>query len=111
MKKDRVRDYATAAFRDYALYMKSPFEMQEPQTKDIEAVKAVIDYFNNKGKRHVVMAIEDIYFVEPNKPLKKNEITERVKYFAVEFPADESSVYRWLKAARNKFAEFRGLST
>ena len=37
MKKDRVRDYATEAFRDYALSLKSSGDISEPQRMEIAA--------------------------------------------------------------------------
>lgn len=108
MKKDRVRDYATAAFRDYALTLKSAGNVSEPQSRDIAAVENMLKYFSEK-KPCVVSAVKAVYFIDAGLPLRKKAITSRVRDFAITAHTDESAVYRWLREARCKFAEYRGL--
>lgn len=112
MKKDRVRDYATAAFRDYALYGLAPQEkpLTNTQTADIYAVHKTLEYFESTSRSYVVSAVKAVYFAGADKPIRTRNISERVSQFAVNCPADESTVYRWLKEARSKFADFRGLT-
>lgn len=109
MKKDRVRDYATAAFRDYALALKSTGNVSESQSRDIAAVENMLKYFSEK-KPCVVSAVKAVYFIDAGLPLRKNTVSLRVRKYALLEHTDERSVYRDLKAARNKFAEYRGLT-
>lgn len=50
MKKDRVRDYATEAFRDYALALKSSGDISEARRMDIAAVEKMLTYFADKKR-------------------------------------------------------------
>ena len=112
MKKDRVRDYATAAFRDYALYKSDKLDKcaDQPFLNDLCAVEKTLDFFNTHDKQYIVEAVQAVYFSADKNPIRKRSISERVRRFAVDCSADESTVYRWLKEARNKFAHFRGLT-
>lgn len=110
MKKDRIRDYATAAFRDYALRLKNGGTMSASARADNEAVRKTLEYFKAEGKQYVVSAVEAVYFVGASAPVRCRNISDRVSRFAIEHHADESTVYRWLKEARRKFAEYRGLT-
>ena len=109
MKKDRVRDYATAAFRDYALALKSVGNVSEPQSRDIAAVEKMLKYFSEK-KPCVVSVVKAVYFTDAGLPFRKNTVSFRVRKFAMSEHTDERSVYRYLKEARQKFAEYRGLT-
>lgn len=109
MKKDRVRDYATAAFRDYALAIRSAGDVSEAQSKDNAAVENMLKYFSEKNPC-VVSAVKAVYFTDAGLPLRKNTVSLRVRQYALSEHTDERSVYRDLKSARNKFAEYRGLT-
>lgn len=109
MKKDRVRDYATAAFRDYALALKSVENVSAPQSMDMAAVENMLKYFSEE-KPCVVLAVKAVYFIDAGLPLRKKVITSRVREFAISEHTNERYVYRDLKEARNKFAEYRGLT-
>lgn len=108
MKKDRVRDYATAAFRDYALALKSPKDISEPQRMDNAAVEKTLTYFSDK-KPYIVSAVKAVYFIDAGVPFRKKTISSRVLDYARLEHIDASAVYRWLREARHKFAEYRGL--
>lgn len=139
MKKDRTRDYATAAFRTYAALGKPKYEElksriykdalsgRNPQRALLQAEKAVCDksalladimavnrtleLLEQGGKGHIIAAVEAVYFVRPEIPITKKVITERVKRVAYEMPAAERSVFYWLREARLLFADIRGLYT
>lgn len=110
MKKDRIRDYATAAFRDYALRCKNGGAASDAMNADDEAVRKTLEYFNSKNKQYISGAVEAVYFAGASEPLRICNISRRVSRYALEHYADESTVYRWLKEARRKFAEYRGLT-
>lgn len=54
-------------------------------------------------------AVEKVYFLFASKPLKKNEISERVCNASIEMFCDIRTVYRYLRKARMIFAYERGL--
>lgn len=110
MKKDRIRDYATAAFRDYAKRLNSGIDVSGTAAEDDEAVRKTLQYFNSEGKQYISAAVEAVYFCGASEPLRICNISRRVSRYALEQFADESTVYRWLKEARRKFAEYRGLT-
>jgi len=150
-KNDHTRDYATEAFRYYALMGRPTYEQlkqemydrildqekrelvkvkgltdptanaqinaekevekREPELLDILAVGKTVEMLALGKKEKIVQCLEMVYFLEPNRPIRKGEITERVLY-ATTHPkvlASERQVYYWLKEARCLFAMIRGL--
>ena len=150
-KNDHIRDYATAAFRHYALMGKPTYdqlkqqiydtileqekrvlvkakgladptvnaqinaekevEQRGPELLDILAVEKTMEMLMLGGKGKIIQCIEVVYFLEPQRPIRKGEISERVIY-ATTHPkvlASERQVYYWLKEARRLFATVRGL--
>ena len=81
-----------------------------PLLSDIDAVERSFAMLRANGKEYIVDAVMEVYFVSPDKPLRKNQIQRRVLAFAMKVPADERTVYRWLKNARDLFAVCRGLT-
>lgn len=75
---------------------------------DMEAVDKVLAEFDVRRKV-INKAIEIVYFTDPDKELQSGDIKNRVVKASVEIHADERSIYRWLKKARELFAYQRGL--
>lgn len=90
--------YAVIAAEDAVRDMKAEIE-------DIIAVEKTLKQL----RQHHKQAVEMVYFVDADKPLKKGDISSRVRMASLSIPADESSVYRYLAYARRIFAEERGL--
>lgn len=109
MKKDHTRDYTTEIFRLYARRKDEPI-LSGGQIADIAAADRTLRRLRDAGRDEIVRAVERIYFVQPFRPLRKKEITERVVAYAIACPTDERNVYRWLKLARTLCAYFRGLT-
>ena len=114
MRKDNVRDYATAAFREYArLGCPTPDliakERDAALAADLRAVSECLRILSSEDTGYIVEAVRAVYFVAPEAVLKKGDIGERVAAFARACPASEREVYRWLKRARVGFAALRGL--
>ena len=84
---------------------------KEPLLKNIDAVNKVLEILKEEDKRHIIDAIEAVYFVNPVGKPKKGEISARVRRFAMEYPASDISVYNWLKSARLLYAKIAGLDT
>jgi len=113
--KETSRDYITAAMQLYAAEgrpcaqnIKSrgyPVSMR----RDIECVEKTLTLLSNRGEANIIRAIERVYFIPPYSPLKKSDIANRVRLAAQDFPADERTIYRWLKCARVMAARYRGL--
>ncbi|MCH5138920.1 hypothetical protein JMF89_17280 [Clostridiaceae bacterium UIB06] len=147
--KDHIRDYATDAFRFYAMNGKSAEKYKQKiyietlesikkkeetfiksgiskpteqaiikadeavvermsEILDMEAVDKVLAEFDVRRKV-INRAIEIVYFTDADKELEAGDIKSRVTKASIEIHADERSVYRWLKQARELFAYQRGL--
>ena len=139
VKKDFTRDYATEAFRLYAamgklsvkdieknsedeanresgaqpevayFIKKNKTEKMTPLLLDIMAVEKTIEILEVGGKIHIVRAVADVYFVQPAQPLRRGDITMRVRRHSLTAFVSERNVYLWLKQARLLFASLRGL--
>lgn len=92
--------YAAIAAEDAVREMQAEFA-------DILAVEKVLQRLNRQQR----MAVEIVYFAEPERPLERNDISNRVHRAELEIPASERSIYGWLYRARRIFAEERGLRT
>ena len=62
-----------------------------------------------QGKEEVIAAVRAVYFVAPRQEIERGSISARVEAFAVGLPAAPSTVYRWLRTARDLFGKVRGL--
>lgn len=124
MEKDFTKAYITEAFRLYARLGAPTYESAEekilakdergieyetPTLLDFGAVEMAFDLLRQRGKGYITKAVKEIYFVQPTKPLRRGDITNRVRRFAITNGADERTVYRWLKEARVLCAAIRGL--
>lgn len=75
---------------------------------DMEAVDKCLAEFDVKCKA-INKVIEIVYFTNADKELKAGDIKDRVTKASMEIHADERTIYRWLKKARELFAYQRGL--
>lgn len=80
-----------------------------PLLLDILAVEKTIDILERGNKAHIARAVFDVYFVQPDQPLRRGDITARVQYHSLTAFASERNIYLWLKEARLLFAAVRGL--
>ena len=87
--------------------MKAEDAVQDLQAEmmDIIAVEKTLMRLNEQQRK----AVEIVYFTDAEKDLEKNDISNRVHKAELYIPASEQSVYRYLKKAREIFAEERGL--
>ena len=114
MRKDNIRDYATAAFREYARLgcpssERISCERDAALAADLRAVSECLRVLCAEDKPYIADAVRAVYFASPGVPLRKGDIGARVAAFARVCPASEREVYRWLKRARVRFAAVRGL--
>lgn len=84
---------------------------REPLLKDIDAVNRVLDILQRKDKQHIIDAVKAVYFYDPHGKPAHGVIVNRVRRFACEYPANERTVYKWLKSVRLLFAQIRELDT
>ncbi len=110
--KDRMN--ASAAFRKYARYgfdrrQLSALDMYEcikgsassvEQANEMLAVYDTLRLLAAYGKEETVRAVKAIYFAYPGCRLKKNDLSLRVRRFAMENYCDERTVYRRLAEAQ-----------
>ncbi|MBQ7293282.1 MAG: hypothetical protein IJW79_06040 [Clostridia bacterium] len=76
------------------------------EAAELVAVYLTIQTLEFVGKTETANAIRAVYFRYANRPLKKNEISWRVRSFANEIYMDERTVYRHLKTAKELFLKF-----
>ena len=87
----------------------SAVNKRESLLLDILAVGETIELLKKGDRKHIVSAIEEVYFVSPSSHLSRGDISQRVRRYALKCPTDERTVYRWLKEARLLCAAVRGL--
>lgn len=114
MVKDNVRDYATAAFREYArLGCPTPEAISRERdvalAADLHAVSECLQILRVEEQAYIEDAVREVYFSAPDVPLRKGDVGKRVAAFARAYPASEITVYRWLARARWLFARLRGI--
>ena len=113
----RDRDRATEAFRRWALLGTPDPEtirkMRYKRAVDLLACASVFAALRDRQGRanaageEIVRAVVAIYMQEPWRPLRRGEVSRRVIRFAMEYPTDRSTVFRWLDKARRMWLEFR----
>ena len=84
-------------------------DKRTPYLLDILAAEKTIELLEHGGKSVIVRAVKEIYCAYPTRPLRRGDITDRVHRFSLLCPAEERTVYRWLKEARLLCAAVRGL--
>lgn len=84
-------------------------EKRTPYLLDILSAEKTFELLEYGGKEVIVRAVKAVYCAYPTQPLRRGDITDRVRRFSSECPADTSTVYRWLKEARLLCAAVRGL--
>ena len=130
MKNDPIRSYATAALRRCAEYgrrdektlekliyerflpkgediAKRKTEEYRPFLEDIRAARETVEHFS--AEPEILKNIEEIYFFMPSSPLKKNEVTNRIRFASLSEGVSERAVFARLKKVRLYFAVRRGL--
>jgi hypothetical protein len=115
--RDSTRDYTIAQFRTYAALgcpskaqVVADETMRQALRLDLLAVIDTLNDLTSSGKNYICQAVSAVYFVAPTAALHKGEINLRVTKFAVSNYTDERTVFRWLKEARLRCANFRGLN-
>ena len=73
---------------------------------ELIAVYQTLRALEYTGREETAAAVRAVYFTFPERPLKKNEITFRVRRFSGESYMDERTVYRHLRAAKELFLKF-----
>lgn len=79
----------------------------QAELEDILAVEKTLQALNRMESQ----AVEIVYFADAERPLERNDISDRVHQAELTIPASERSIYGWLYKARKIFAEERGLRT
>lgn len=122
--KKRVYDYAMAEERrtevktgglslptEYQLRnAENALEELEAELMDIFAVERTLEILStHKNGREIKEAVEIVYFTEPSRALRRNEITNRVHFAELAIHTSERNIYYFLKIARDIFATERKL--
>ena len=102
------RSYETNAFRALLDGYESA-ERAAAVIDDLKAVEKTIMQFKQANKEYIISALDAVYFAAPTTPLRRGDISARVRRFALTLPASEKQVYQWLREARLLCAVNRGL--
>lgn len=113
----RDRDRATEAFRRWALLgMPDPDTIRKMRYKRAPDLMACASVFaalrdprgrSNAAGEDVIRAVTAVYMQEPWRPLRRGEVGMRATRFSIEYPADRSTLFRWLGKARRMWWELR----
>nr|DAW23829.1 MAG TPA: hypothetical protein [Caudoviricetes sp.] len=110
MKKDHIRDYATEAFRFYASKKKEMSITGDlAADQDISAVIATMNELKREEDFTTFAVVEKVYFSDPDKKLKRGDISARVIKATMLGNISERQAYASLEKARKIFAKKRGL--
>lgn len=91
------------------LYAEAEVAKAAPELCDILACDIVFREFKNSGNELICEAVKAVYMVQPFAPIRRNDITNRVRAFAYRVPLSEMQVYRYLTRARQAFVAIRNL--
>ena len=111
---------SVSAFRKYARYGYDNaefniFEMCEAakgatanqrDAAELIAVYLTLRTLEFTDRAETADLVKKVYFKYPSRPLKKNEISLRVRRFATDSYMDERTVYRHLRIAKELFLNF-----
>lgn len=92
-----------------AAYAERAVEKAAPYLCDIMAAAETFRLLERGGRNDIARAVKAVYCAYPKQPLARDTISCRVRRFASSCPADERTVYRWLREARLLCAALRGL--
>lgn len=85
-------------------------ESRAAELADIEAVEKVLNILTKLSQGiYIKKSLELVYFKDCRKDITWGAITERINKAEIEIPASRAQIYRWLRKARELFAEERGL--
>ena len=121
MKKDTTRDAIARQFRKYARFGLdreglNPLRVfriievcfsSEKTRLDMLAVNDTMRLLELNGEDECAAAVRAVYFATSSHRLAKNEITWRVRRYALENYCDERTVYRRLARAKELYQKVR----
>lgn len=87
------------------MYAENCLRQKQSELWDILAVEKTLAQLHMWERE----AVEIVYFSHAYRPIKRNEISDRVYKASEDIPADARTVYRYLSKARMIFAYERGL--
>lgn len=80
-----------------------------PLLNSIEAVHKTFETLKRNQKGYIVDAVKFVYCESPNRKPSRNEISMRIRAFAMKSYADDRTIYRWLREARSLYAYYLGV--
>lgn len=107
--KEELKKRSSVAAEEALAQAEIAVEKRTPYLLDILAAEKTFELLRAGDRTEIAKAVKAVYCVNPSHPLQRGDITNRVRRFALEYPADARTVYRWLKGARLLCAAVRGL--
>lgn len=109
-KEIRVRDGISKPTENALIKAEMAVNERISEILDMEAVDKTLAELEGRGrKRHIINALEIVYFKECQNELEVGDIKNRVIKASNEMFVSERNMYRWLKQARDLFSYHRGL--
>ena len=117
MNRDNICDYEISMFRFYALKGEPDIseirnmrnELSTAAILDLVAVDNTLRILKKEGEAETINAIRAIYFILPNKNLRKGDISNRITNYSLKNFDGERTIWRRLARARRICAEERNL--
>ncbi|AKN32397.1 hypothetical protein Ccar_16625 [Clostridium carboxidivorans P7] len=108
-KETQVKDGISKPTEQALIAAEKAVNERISEINDMEAVDKVLAELEARHKKHIIKAIEIVYFKDADKEFTIGDIQDRVHVASTKIPAGERSIYRWLKQARELFSYQRGL--
>ena len=83
----------------------------KPLLDSLEAVHRTFETLRRNKKDYIIDAVKFVYCDRPDETKSRNEISMRIRAYAMRIYADERTVYRWLREARILYAYHLGVHT
>lgn len=118
--KNRVYRYACSKYENDVFLSESQksvniqnlFKSMQPAIADVVAVNEFLQKITHRPSgAFIKKAVETVYMTNSKKGFSPGDYSMLVHKAEFEVPASEATVYRYLAAAREMFADIRGLRT
>lgn len=117
MRKNNLRDYATAAFRFWGRcgspsvdeIKSGKHEWDKAERLDLMACAMTFTLLKKRGDELICDAVRDVYMTDPDNTPRRGDISAGVIRFSLKVYVSERQVYNWLRDANTVFGKYRNL--
>ncbi len=117
MRKNNIRDYATAAFAFWGRcgcpsceeIERRCREWTKAERLDLCACAFTFSLLEKKGEGEICDAVREVYIADLSDKVRRGDISAKVVKFSMKAYVSERQVYNWLRDACVIFAKYRHL--